>query len=95
MKIDQISEDIRSYLIPEPAGLMYYRCLGCAQEYDTDYLLYTCPECGNVLMLHDRNEDRLREIDGSLWRKVFDYRRMLNRQSLKGISTWVKAILPW
>ena len=94
MKIDQISEDIRSYLIPEPAGLMYYRCLGCAQEFDIDHLLYTCPECGNVLMLHDRNEDRLREIDGSLWRRIFDYRRMLNHQSLKGIFRYYELIAP-
>jgi threonine synthase len=94
MKIDQFPEDIRQYLIPEPDGLMYYKCLGCQGEFGIDRLLYTCPECGNVLMLHDRNFDRYNDISGQLWRKIFDYRRMLNNQHLKGIFRYYEFIAP-
>ncbi|HEJ83811.1 MAG TPA: pyridoxal-phosphate dependent enzyme, partial [Desulfobacteraceae bacterium] len=94
MKIDQFPEDIRPYLIPQPEGLMVYSCLGCEAEFATDDLLYTCPRCGSVLMLHNKKEDRLREIDGRTWRKVFDYRRMLNHQPLRGIFRYYELIAP-
>ena len=94
MKIDQFPEDIRPYLIPEPDGLMMYHCLGCEGEFGTDNLLYTCPQCGSVLMLHDKNEDRLKEIDGKKWRRIFDFRRMLNYQPLKGIFRYYELIAP-
>ena len=94
MKIDQFPEDIRPYLIPEPAGRMYYQCLGCKGEFDIDRMVYTCPECGNVLMLADSRFDRFNEIGGALWRKIFDYRRMLNNQSLKGIFRYYEFIAP-
>jgi threonine synthase len=94
MKINQFPEDIRGYLIPKPDGQMYYQCLGCNGEFGIDRMLYTCPECGNVLMLHDRNFDRFKGISGGLWRKIFDYRRMLNNQSLKGIFRYYEFIAP-
>ncbi len=94
MKIDQFPEYIRPFLIPEPKGLMVYQCLGCRGEFGIDRLLYTCPECGSVLMLHDRAEDRYRKIDGGTWRQIFDFRRMLNRQSLKGIFRYYELIAP-
>jgi len=94
MHIDQFPEDIRPFLIPEPRGQMYYQCLGCDGEFDIDSLLYTCPECGSVLLLYDRNFDRLKEIDGATWRKIFDYRRMLNNQPLKGIFRYYEFIAP-
>jgi threonine synthase len=94
MKINQFPKDIRKYLIPEPNGLMSYECLGCNGEFGIDRLLYTCPECGNVLMLTDRKFDRFKEISGALWRKIFDYRRMLNNQSIKGIFRYYEFIAP-
>ena len=94
MKIDQFPEDIRPYLIPEPTGRMYYQCLGCKGEFGIDRMVYTCPECGNVLMLADSRFDRFNEIGGALWRKIFDYRRMLNNQSLKGIFRYYEFIAP-
>jgi threonine synthase len=94
MKIDQFPEDIRKYLIPEPAGRMYYQCLGCKGEFGIDRMLYTCPECGNVLMLEDGEFDRFKKTSGSLWRKIFDYRRMLNNQPLKGIFRYYEFIAP-
>jgi len=94
MHIDQFPEDIRPFLIPEPRGQMYYRCLGCEGEFGIDSLLYTCPECGSVLLLYDRNFDRLKDIDGATWRKIFDFRRMLNNQPLKGIFRYYEFIAP-
>lgn len=94
MKIEQFPEDIRPHLLPETSGDMYYRCLGCRREYGIDDLLYTCPECGSVLLLEDRHFERLTEIGGKQWRMIFDYRRMLNHQPLKGIFRYYEFIAP-
>jgi len=94
MKLDQFPEHIRPYLMPEPKGEMLYRCLGCGSERGIDRLLYTCPDCGSVLMLHDRNFEQLLKLGGETWRQIFDYRRMLNEQSLKGIFRYYEFIAP-
>lgn len=94
MRIDQFPPDIQSHLIPDPSGLMVYGCLGCGRDFDIDRLLYTCPECKSVLLLRDKNFEGIQKIDGSLWRKIFDYRRMLNHQSLKGIFRYYEFIAP-
>jgi len=94
MKIDQFPEDIRPYIIPEPSGQMVYVCLGCDYEIGIDRLVYTCPRCGEILLLHDQHSDRLKEIEGNQWRKIFDYRRMVNHQSLKGIFRYYEFIAP-
>ncbi|MBN2032354.1 MAG: threonine synthase [Deltaproteobacteria bacterium] len=94
MKLEDFPEPIQSRLLPRPEGEMRYRCLGCKGETGIDRLLYTCPECGSVLMLYDRTFDRLLKIDGKEWRKIFDYRRMLNHQALKGIFRYYEFIAP-
>jgi threonine synthase len=94
MKTDQFPEYIRPYLIPTHEGSMSYTCLGCSREFGIDRLLYTCPECGSVLMLDDNNFKRFKNIKGDLWRDIFDYRRMLNNQSLKGIFRYYEFIAP-
>jgi threonine synthase len=94
MKIDQFPEKIRPFLVPEPNGEMAYRCLGCRNQYDIDRLLYTCPECGSVLLLYDKNAEKLKEFGGRRWREIFDFRRMLNHQSLKGIFRYYEFIAP-
>ena len=94
MKIDQFPEDISPYLVPESREGMYYECLGCNSEFDIDRLLYTCPDCGTVLMLQDKGFEELRKIGGDRWRKIFDYRRMLNSQPLKGIFRFHEFIAP-
>ena len=94
MKIEQFPKEIRPYLIPKPGGQMEYQCLQCDRVFGIDNILYTCPDCGSVLMLHDRNFDHLKEISGELWRKIFDYRRMLNDQPLKGIFRYYELIAP-
>jgi threonine synthase len=94
MKIDQFPEEIRPFIIPKAEGVMVYQCLGCQSEFGIDRLLYTCPECGSVLLLHDKNSARLKEVGGDQWRRVFDYRRMLNHQPLKGIFLYYEFIAP-
>lgn len=94
MKIEQFPEEVRSQVLPEPGGDMFYRCLGCRRELGIDRLLYTCPDCGSVLLLEDRRFERLKDVGGSQWRKIFDYRRMLNLQPLKGIFRFYEFIAP-
>ena len=94
MQLNQFPEDIRPHLLPEPKGEMVYRCLGCQGELSIEQLLYTCPECGSVLMLEDKKEDRLRAVGGDRWRRIFDFRRMLNVQALKGIFRYYEFIAP-
>jgi len=94
MKIDQFPEYIRPYIIPTPDGRMSYLCLGCNREFGIERILYTCPECGSVLLLEDKNLERFKKIRGDLWRDIFDYRRMLNNQSLKGIFRYYEFIAP-
>jgi threonine synthase len=94
VKLEQFPEHIRPHLLPRPEGEMRYRCLGCEREAGIDRLLYTCPACGSVLTLYDRNFDRLLAIEGKEWREIFDYRRMLNEQPLKGIFRYYEFIAP-
>jgi threonine synthase len=94
VKIEQFPKDMRPYLIPEPSGHMVYRCLGCKGEFDSYQLLYTCPECSSVLLLHNKNMDHITDVGGKKWRKILDYRRMLNNRALKGIFRYYEFIAP-
>jgi len=92
MKLDQFPREVQSYLVPEPSGDYFYCCLGCGEDYGVESLLYTCPNCKNVLMLKDRQWERLKSIPGVLWRKVFDYRAMLTIPAMKGIYRYHELI---
>ncbi len=94
MKINQLPEDIQQFIIPEANGNMSYRCLGCGNHFEINELLYTCSECGTVLMLEDTTFYRYRNISGGLWRKIFDHRCMINNQPLKGIFRYYEFIAP-
>jgi threonine synthase len=94
MKFNQFPEHIRSHLIPEPHGEMIYRCIGCKEEFDIAQLLYTCPDCGSVLLLYSKDVDYINHVEGKTWRKIFDYRRMLNHKALKGIFRYYEFIAP-
>lgn len=94
MKLDDFPDDIRPHLIPSPSGRLIYRCLGCAAEFDIAKLLYTCPDCGKVLLIHDAQFERLQETPPALWRRIFDYRRMLTLPALKGIYRYHEFIGP-
>ncbi len=94
MNLDLFPEDIRPHIIPEPKGELYYKCLGCDAEYGIEKLLYVCPACNQVLLIHDRNRDRLKEINGQTWQRIFDYRKMLKIPALKGIYRYHEFIGP-
>lgn len=94
MKADQFPQQIRPYLMPAHAGRLIYRCLGCGSEYGIETLLYTCPDCGQVLLIYDENAARLKEIPGARWQQIFDYRKMLNIDALKGIYRYHEFLGP-
>ena len=94
MKLENFPKEIQPYIIPEHTGKLIYRCLGCGLEYGIEKLLYTCPHCGEVLLIYDRNFDRLKKIPGEMWRRIFDYRKMLNISALKGIYLYHEFIGP-
>ena len=94
MKPEQFPGDLRPHLIPKPEGDLVYRCLECGAEYDISQLLYTCPKCQGLFLLEDRAADRLSQKPGAFWRRLFDYRKMLNIPALKGIHLFYELITP-
>jgi len=85
LKNNYFPDDIKDYVVPSPKGNMFYKCLGCEKEYPIDELLYICPNCGKVLLLHDRNFENLKKISGEKWRKILDFRRLLKTPAVSGI----------
>ena len=94
MKPEDFPKNIKPYIIPEVQGKMIYRCLDCNMEFGIHKLLYTCPDCGQVLLIYDKNFKRLKTINGKTWQKIFDYRKMLNIPSLRGIYRYHEFIGP-
>ncbi len=94
MKLTDFPETIQPHLLPKVQGEQFYRCLGCGQEYGVAKLLYTCPDCKQVLLLYDRNFAQLKQIPGKTWRRIFDYRKMLKIPALKGIFRYHEFIGP-
>jgi threonine synthase len=94
VKAENFPKEIQPFLIPEPKGKLIYRCLGCQAVHGIEKLLYTCPDCGQVLLLYDENFDRLKEIPGKTWQRIFDYRKMLTLPALKGIYLYHEFIGP-
>lgn len=73
---------------------MVYVCLGCAARLEIDELHYTCPRCGEVLLLEDERADELRDVAGSQWRALFDARAATRRAELKGVFRFYELIAP-
>jgi len=94
MKWQDAPADLQPYLLPQPAGRMVYRCLECGAEYDIEELLYTCPRCQGLFLLVDLEADRLKTRPGSFWRRLFDYRRLLNDPSVRGVFCYHELIAP-
>ncbi len=94
MKPHDFPDDIQPFLIPKIEGKFIYQCLGCGRTHGIDELLYTCPECHQVLLLQDLDFERLKGISGTLWHRIFDYRKMLNIPALKGIYRFHEFIGP-
>ena len=94
MKPEDFPSDIRPFIIPSHKGDLIYQCLGCSFKGGIEKLLYTCPDCGQVLMIHDSNWERLKKIPGDVWRRIFDYRKMLTVPALQGIYLYHEFIGP-
>ncbi len=94
MRIDEFPAQDQEHLIPRPGGDLAYRCLGCGAWHSIDELLYTCPECGQVLLIEDRAFEDLKARGGAAWRRLFDLRRMLNIPALKGIFRYQELVAP-
>ena len=94
MKLHDFPKEIRDDLLPRHQGRLSYRCLGCGQEYGIDRLLYVCPDCGQMLLLYDLNSERLKKVSAEKWRRLFDYRKMINEPALKGIYRYHEFIGP-
>jgi len=94
MKLDDFPKEIQAAILPRHAGRLIYRCLGCGREFGIEELLYVCPDCGQVLLIHDLNFKQLSRTPGTQWRRIFDYRKMLNIPALKGIYRYHEFIGP-
>ena len=94
MKLAHFPQAIQPHLMPRIAGHLVYRCLGCAETFDIGDLHYVCPHCHQVLLIEDLQAERLKEIPGSLWHQIFDYRKMLNVPALSGIYRFHEFIGP-
>ena len=94
MILSDFPKDILPFILPETRNDLFYRCLGCGREHGIRTLLYTCPDCGQVLLLYDRDFEKLKKIPGKTWRRIFDYRKLLTLPALKGIYRYHEFIGP-
>lgn len=79
---------------PAYRGVMRYNCLGCGAKHGIDELLYTCPACGEVLLLEDSAFDSLKATDGEKWRALFDARAASKCDALRGIFRFYEIMAP-
>ena len=79
---------------PAYRGNIHYSCLGCGKTHGIDSLLYTCPECGEVLLLEDAGFDRLKQTSGAEWRTIFDARAATKTTALRGIFRFYELMAP-
>ena len=97
MKPELFPDKIKPYILPRPSGELVYHCLGCGMTFPIEKLHYTCPECGQVLLIQDRQFHRLKEISPETWHQIFDYRKMLTLPAMKGIyrfHEFIGAMIP-
>lgn len=94
MRLEDLTPSQQQGLLPNHAARLIYRCLNCRAEYDIDELLYVCPGCGHVLLIYDNNFKDLLKTPGAEWRRIFDFRRLLNMPALKGIYRYHEFIGP-
>ncbi|MBI5523726.1 MAG: threonine synthase [Desulfarculus sp.] len=94
MRLEEFSPADRELVMPQVGGQLVYHCLGCGTDHGIAELLYTCPQCGAVLLIEDRGFARLKARPGAAWRRAFDLRRMLNLPALSGILRYHELIAP-
>lgn len=81
-------------MFPKIRHEMEYVCTKCNARHGIDELLYTCPDCGGVLLLSDKEFDKLKEISGREWQEIFDGRRASDCKALKGIFRFYELMAP-
>jgi len=81
-------------ILPSYRGQLKYICQVCGRVYDSDELLYTCPECKGVFLLEDKKFDHLKKISGEKWREIFDTRAATKTYALRGIFRYYELIAP-
>ncbi len=86
--------DIQAHLIPDYTGDVVYECIACGATFGLNQFLYTCPSCKSLLRLRNRDFNSLKSISGALWRKIFDYRKLLRRECLQGIFLFKEILFP-
>ncbi len=79
---------------PAHRGRMEYVCLGCGARRPGDSLLYTCPDCGSVLLLEDLDFSELKKTPGTEWRRIFDERAATPHTALRGIFRFYEMLAP-
>jgi threonine synthase len=94
MKPQSFPKEIKPFILPNHDSDLVYGCLGCGHSFGIEKLLYTCPDCGQVLLIYDNNFELLKKKSAKVWRKIFDYRKMLTIPALKGIYLYHEFIGP-
>ena len=94
MELQAFPKKIQPHLLPKIGGRLEYNCLQCGENQAIDTLLYTCPACGGVLMIENRDDRALTSRSGAHWQRVFDYRRMVTEPALRGIFCFHELIAP-
>lgn len=94
MRPEEFPPEDQKHLLPQPGGELVYRCLDCGSEHSIAELLYTCPSCGEVLLIEDKAFEQRKKLSGPEWRRVFDLRRMLNIPALKGVFRYAELLAP-
>lgn len=79
---------------PVRRARMEYVCMNCGHRHPVDALLYTCPDCGGVLLLEDLNFDEMKEKGAAYWRSLFDSRRATRTTALRGIFRFYELMAP-
>ena len=79
---------------PAERGRMEYFCLGCGARQPIEALLYTCPKCGEVLLLEDLDFALLNKHGAAHWRSLFDARCASRNTALRGIFRFYELMAP-
>ena len=92
MRLAEAPPDLRPHLIPKARPGLNYHCLACGRAEPPERLHYTCPACGGLLLLED--EEAIQGFSGEFWRRLFDWRRLLNLQPLRGVFAFHEFLAP-
>jgi len=79
---------------PQRRARMEYVCMNCGHRHPVDSLLYTCPDCGGVLLLEDLDFDSMKEKGAQYWRDLFDARRATRISALRGVFRFYELMAP-